>query len=236
MNIDPAPATIKNHGEIETPTAMPPAIARKTNPDATAARSSTGSCFSHTLYAKVNARYPPITSASCHRAANDSRIDATASPIPAAIAVLTATSPAATGRYRLVGCTRSASTSIASFTKYVPLAARQKHTNAIAVRKAGVPSKSTPAAGAATTRTFFSHCFGRARAQERRKPGVGLARFGFGGLVVSGSLHGASSDLERLVLDVHDEPLDRVHRHVGLQPDHEAAAHRRRARANRARS
>ena len=94
MNNEPAPATIKNHGEIETPTAMPPAIARSTKPHATAARSSTGSCLSQTLYANVNARYPPTISTSCQRAANDRKRAAAAKPIPAATAVLTDTSPA----------------------------------------------------------------------------------------------------------------------------------------------
>src|SRR5262245_27099833 len=32
MKNDPAPATMRNHGEISTPTATPPAIARRTNP------------------------------------------------------------------------------------------------------------------------------------------------------------------------------------------------------------
>ena len=40
------------------------------------------------------------------------------------------TAPAAIGRKRFVGCSRSASTSRASFQKYTPLAARQKATNA----------------------------------------------------------------------------------------------------------
>src|SRR5437870_2858949 len=34
MNSDADPATIKNHGEIATPTATPPAIVRNTNPTA----------------------------------------------------------------------------------------------------------------------------------------------------------------------------------------------------------
>ena len=37
MNSEPAPATMRNHGEIDTPTAMPPAIVRSTKPHATAA-------------------------------------------------------------------------------------------------------------------------------------------------------------------------------------------------------
>ena len=55
-NSAPAPATIRNHGEIDTPTATPPAIARNTNPDDTAKRSNTGSCLSQRLYAVVSAR------------------------------------------------------------------------------------------------------------------------------------------------------------------------------------
>src|SRR4051794_29724963 len=47
MNSDAEPATIRNHGEMETPTATPPAIVRSTNPAATHARSSTASFFNH---------------------------------------------------------------------------------------------------------------------------------------------------------------------------------------------
>ena len=83
--------------------------------------------------------------------------------IAPAIAVFTEISPDATGRFRLVGWLRSASTSSASLRKYVPLATRQKQTNAIAVSLAASGSVSTPAApGAATTSTFLIHCFGRA--------------------------------------------------------------------------
>ena len=53
MNSAPDAATIRNQLLIDTPTATPPATVRSTNPAATVARSSTGSCFSHRLYASV---------------------------------------------------------------------------------------------------------------------------------------------------------------------------------------
>ena len=95
-------------------------------------------------------------------------------------------SPAAMGRFRFVGCWRSASASIASFRKYVPLAARQNATNAIIVRPSWSGSVSTPAApGAANTSTFFTHCFGRAsrrklRTIEGRRPDSGASAPGVG--------------------------------------------------------
>src|SRR3954471_6755387 len=49
MNSEPAAATIRNHVEIGTSTAAPPATARSTKPAATAARSITASCFSQAL-------------------------------------------------------------------------------------------------------------------------------------------------------------------------------------------
>ena len=61
-------------------------------------------------------------------------------------AVRTSRSPAAIGRSRLVGCKRSASASLASFRKYVPLAARQKPTNATSVCSSASRWSSTPAA------------------------------------------------------------------------------------------
>jgi hypothetical protein len=48
--------------------------------------------------------------------------------------------------------------------KYVPAAARQKQTKAMTVSVSATRVSSTPAApGAANTRTFLTHCFGRAR-------------------------------------------------------------------------
>ena len=44
---------MRNQLLIGTPTATPPATVRSTNPEATAARSSTGSCFSQRLYDMV---------------------------------------------------------------------------------------------------------------------------------------------------------------------------------------
>ena len=46
----PAPATMRNQSEIGTPVATPPAMARNTNPAATATRSITGSCLSQMVY------------------------------------------------------------------------------------------------------------------------------------------------------------------------------------------
>ncbi len=50
MNSEPAPATMRNQSERRTPVATPPAMARNTKPAATAARSMTGSYFSHVVY------------------------------------------------------------------------------------------------------------------------------------------------------------------------------------------
>ena len=52
-NSAPDAATMRNQLLIDTPTATPPATVRSTNPEATAARSSTGSCFNQMLYASV---------------------------------------------------------------------------------------------------------------------------------------------------------------------------------------
>ena len=125
---------------------------------------------------------PPFSGAETARA---STISITAVTLACAVEI----SPAATGRYRFFGCWRSASASMASFRKYVPLAARQKAANAIIVRPSWSGSVSTPAApGAANTSTFFIHCFGRAsrtklRTIEGRRsvsdasaPGVGAGR------------------------------------------------------------
>jgi hypothetical protein len=49
MNSDPKDATIRNQLEIGTSAATPPEIARRTKPDATAARSTTAISFSHRL-------------------------------------------------------------------------------------------------------------------------------------------------------------------------------------------
>ena len=49
-------ATIKNHSEIGTPTATPPAMARRTNPAATAARSRITSSFNHRVYSTWTAK------------------------------------------------------------------------------------------------------------------------------------------------------------------------------------
>jgi len=54
----------------------------------------------------------------------------------------------------------------------VPLATRQNATNAMMVCRSGVAWNRTPAdAGAENTRTFFTHCFGRAsRISPTRRP------------------------------------------------------------------
>ena len=53
MKSEPAPATIRNQSDSGTLVATPPATARNTKPDATAARSMTGSCLSHNVYDSV---------------------------------------------------------------------------------------------------------------------------------------------------------------------------------------
>jgi hypothetical protein len=49
MNSEPKLATMRNQLEMGTPAATPPEMARSTNPEATAARSITGSCLSQRL-------------------------------------------------------------------------------------------------------------------------------------------------------------------------------------------
>src|SRR6185312_5195608 len=56
--------------------------------------------------------------------------DAVTSAEPSTIPEVLLTRPAAIGRLRLVGCARSALRSATSFQQYMPLAIRQKHTNA----------------------------------------------------------------------------------------------------------
>ena len=56
MNRLPNMATIKNHSEIGTPTATPPAMARRTKPAATAARSRITSSFNHRVYSTWTAK------------------------------------------------------------------------------------------------------------------------------------------------------------------------------------
>src|ERR1700722_6751421 len=87
----------------------------------------------------------------------------TISKTPMTHAWPTPTTPAATGRNRLCGCARSAVASRVSLRKYTPLEVMQK------MAKANAASNTTrgwviiPAApGAAKTKTFFSHCLGRA--------------------------------------------------------------------------
>ncbi len=89
--------------------------------------------------------------------------------IPAVIfPAVTEITPAAIGRYRFFGWSRSASASRESLRKYVPLAARQNATNAMSVSMSAVRWVSTPAApGAAATSRFLTHCRGRA---SRMKP------------------------------------------------------------------
>jgi hypothetical protein len=50
MNSEPAPATMRNQSDSVTPVAAPPAMARKTKPAATAARTMTGSYYSQVVY------------------------------------------------------------------------------------------------------------------------------------------------------------------------------------------
>jgi hypothetical protein len=49
MNSDPNDATMRNQSEMTTSAATPPEIARSTNPEATAARSTMAISFSHRL-------------------------------------------------------------------------------------------------------------------------------------------------------------------------------------------
>ena len=53
MNSEPKPATIKNHSEIGSPDATPPAIARRRKPMARRTNSITGSFFKKSEYAPV---------------------------------------------------------------------------------------------------------------------------------------------------------------------------------------
>src|SRR4051794_18757352 len=91
-------------------------------------------------------------------------------PIPAASsttatsrAVLTGTTPAATGRRRFLGCSRSASTSMTSLRRYVPDDTRHQAAKAPMIGATCRGVIEMPAApGAAKTRTFLIHCRGRA--------------------------------------------------------------------------
>src|SRR6476660_5265560 len=92
-NIAPAAATMRNQLLIGTPTATPPATARRTKPDATAARSSTGSCFSQALYVIVIATYAATTRVRCQVATNESAIAAAISIVFYNSTAATETSP-----------------------------------------------------------------------------------------------------------------------------------------------
>ncbi len=54
MNSEPKVVTSTNHFDIGTSAATAPPIARSTNPLATATRSTTATCLSHTLYDTVS--------------------------------------------------------------------------------------------------------------------------------------------------------------------------------------
>ena len=99
--------------------------------------------------------------------------------MPPVIAVRTDTSPDAIGRCRFVGCRRSASTSSASFRKYVPLAARQKQTNAIAVRaERGAVAEHAGRAGRGDDEHVLDPLLGPGQPDERGEPGRRSRRSG----------------------------------------------------------
>src|SRR6185312_7169713 len=80
------------------------------------------------------------------------------------------TRPAAIGRLRLVGCARSALESETSFQQYMPLAIRQKHTNApnawsLAELFVASPEKRR----GASTNPFLIHWRGRSRSTRSEK-------------------------------------------------------------------
>ena len=157
-------ATIRNQSESTTPVAMPPAMARSTKPELTAARSMIGSCLSHRLYAVVMTTYNPTTRANRYPASNQASANDTArSTEPTPMANWGATTPEATGRYRLVGWRRSRSASMVSLRKYVPEAAIQKIPKAPSALSRASPWVRTPAApGATKTSKFLIHWRGRA--------------------------------------------------------------------------
>src|SRR5882724_9919962 len=79
-----------------------------------------------------------------------------------AMASRTGTRPAAIGRLRLTGCTRSSATSIESLIRYTAEAAMQNATKARPTFCSTLTCIKSPlASGAARTSTFFSHCRGR---------------------------------------------------------------------------
>src|SRR5271166_3586415 len=103
------------------------------------------------------AQYVATTRASGHPASSQAATTAsTLNATPAPRARPPESSPEAIGRFRLVGCRRSAAASKRSLIKYEPEAAAQKMAKAPDAARNLWPSERTPAAAGATkTRTFL---------------------------------------------------------------------------------
>src|SRR5271155_2572948 len=131
MNRAPNEATTRNQLERGTWVAAPPAMARKTKPEATHASSMTGSFFKRNVYETLMAMYTPITVVSTQPASTHESDNATASnPNPTPVATRESSAPEATGRWRFTGWSQSAEESLTSFSRYRPDAAAQRIPNA----------------------------------------------------------------------------------------------------------
>ena len=155
-----APATIRNHGEISTPTATPPAIVRRTNPAATAAISRTASCFSHVLRT-VRARYATKTKRGLGTGEERQRDRDDRQQDPACDRGAHGHHAGCDRPVAFVGCMRSDSASrrrSSSTCRSRPGRSRRRRSRCPSPPRA----RSAPRHRAATTSTFFAHCFGRA--------------------------------------------------------------------------
>src|SRR6202022_1887852 len=130
MNNDPKAIISKNHWDRWILAAAPPAMARIKNPDETMQMSITAWCLRPKQYPSCMARYTAITSARFGVTHHAITSEAAPSTLPRVEASHSGTTPAAIGRNRLVGCSRSASTSRTSLTKYIEEAASDIATNA----------------------------------------------------------------------------------------------------------
>ena len=127
-------------------------------------------CFSHGVRHRrarcSRRRRPPSASGRCGGHEPRRR----ASRACRRLGVRTGTTPAATGRERFVGCSRSASTSSGVVPEVVPLLPGRRRRRRGSSGRAASSSSSTPAApGAANTSTFLSHC-GAGRCARGRAP------------------------------------------------------------------
>src|SRR5579875_958295 len=145
--------------------------------------------------------------------------------------------PEATGRVRFTGCSRSASWSSTSFTRYMAADTATNSTAAAVARRSGVARSTTPAAaGAAYTSRFFVHWRGlvatstlrranRCRSGACRGGGslpAGVARAGAGG-TRSTTVASSSPACRPSVIPRASSPPVRCRRRPGSQPRRSSA-------------